>query len=211
MRSVFETFVPRIVPFGDTKLGTVAVDPFFNVNTAEDLARAEAMLAERGVPVIGVAGWKGAGKTTLVCRLIEALSALGVRVGSIKHSHHVDRASGRTTDSARHRAAGAAKVAFVSPAQWGIEPDVVFEPEPPLMQVVDALGEVDVVLVEGMKGAPIPKIEVRRGAPTIERPALAEQVVAIASDDAVADARVPVFHRDDIRGLTRFLLQEFGI
>jgi molybdenum cofactor guanylyltransferase/molybdopterin-guanine dinucleotide biosynthesis protein MobB len=227
-----ETMVDRLgavaVPFADLDIGGQAVDPFFNVNTPEDLAFAEGLLARADSPrpcgegkvpfVVGVAGWKNSGKTTLVERLVAELVRRGYRVSTVKHSHHDISAEASGTDSARHRGAGAHEVALVSPRRWAIlrwGRDVAWreEAEPPLAAVVASLAPADIVIVEGLKRAAIPKIEVRRvgqgdGAPLAEHDPL---VFAIAADRDVTDAPVPAFSLDDVAGLADALLAAGGL
>lgn len=216
-----EAMVDRLgavsVPFADLVIGGEAVDPFFNVNTPEDLAFAERVLA-RGARlpfVVGVAGWKNSGKTTLVERLVSELVRRGYRVSTVKHSHHDVAFEAEGTDSARHRKAGAHEVAVVSPNRWavmGSSQTLAWhdEVEPLLGAIVERLAPADIVVVEGYKRAPIPKIEVRRtgqdeGAPLADSdPA----VFAIAADHDVSGWRVPIFSLDDIDGLTAALLAE---
>lgn len=166
--------------------------------------------------VVGVAGWKNAGKTTLVTRLVAELTNRGYRVAAIKHSHHPIDTERDGTDSARHREAGARAVAVLSPAGWGVvgptreitrDPD----PAPPLAAVVARLAPADIVIVEGLKRAAIPKIEVRRdgqepGAPLAPND---NSVFAIATDSVVRDdTTIPVYASDDMRGLTDALLRQ---
>ena len=70
--------------------------------------------------VIGVAGFKNAGKTTLVERLVEHLTERGYRVSTVKHAHHSFDIDHEGRDSFRHRAAGASEVAVVSASRWAI-------------------------------------------------------------------------------------------
>lgn len=172
-----------------------------------------------GAPfVVGVAGWKNSGKTTLLTRMVAELVRRGYRVATVKHSHHPVSAEQDGTDSARHRDAGAYAVAVISPAGWAIadgnrllslDPD----PEPPLATVVARLGPADIVIVEGLKRAAIPKIETRRkeqgkGAPLAPHDAT---VFAIAADHNVGNAGVPAYALDDIAGLTDALLRHAGL
>jgi molybdopterin-guanine dinucleotide biosynthesis protein B len=57
-------------------------------------------------PVIGIAGWKKSGKTTLAERLISEFTRRGLRVATVKHAHHDFQIDDAATDSARHRRAG---------------------------------------------------------------------------------------------------------
>jgi molybdopterin-guanine dinucleotide biosynthesis protein MobB len=113
-------------------------------------------------PAIGVAGWKNSGKTTLVTRLVAELSRRGFKVATVKHAHHAFRIDDAETDSARHRRAGAAQVAIVSARRWALVRELGADPEPTLDEMIGRLDSCDLVIVEGYKRAPIPKIEVRR-------------------------------------------------
>jgi molybdopterin-guanine dinucleotide biosynthesis protein B len=154
-------------------------------------------------PVVGIAGWKNSGKTTLVVRLVEELTARGFVVVTVKHAHHDFQIDAGDTDSARHRRAGAREVAIVSPARWALVKELKEEPEPTLDSVIARLGPCDVVIVEGYKRAPIPKIEVRRtaGASRIQLADSDPNVIAIAADHAVEGAIVPAYALDDVTGI----------
>lgn len=163
--------------------------------------------------VVGIAGWKNSGKTTLVTRLVAELVAHGYRVSTVKSSHHDITAETEGSDSDRHRNAGANEVVLLSPAGWAvIGEDGAFTPDPgpapSLDRIVARLAPADLVLVEGMKRAPIPKVEVRRSAQGAG-PSLASSdphVFAIAADHHVEGANVPVFPLDDIAGVMRAVL-----
>src|SRR5256885_16094410 len=114
------------------------------------------------IPIIGIAGWKKSGKTTLVVRLIEEFTRRGLKVASVKHAHHDFQIDDAETDSARHRRAGASQVAVVSAKRWALIAELEGAPEPDLAQIVAWLGPCDLVIVEGYKSVPIPKIEARR-------------------------------------------------
>ena len=76
--------------------------------------------AAGSTPVIGIAGWKKSGKTTLAERLIAEFTRRGLRVATVKHAHHDFQIDDAETDSARHRRAGAAQVAVVSAKRWAL-------------------------------------------------------------------------------------------
>ena len=159
-------------------------------------------------PVIGVAGWKNSGKTTLVTRLITELTRRGLKVASVKHAHHNFQIDDAETDSARHRRAGAGQVAIVSPKRWALVRELGETPEPSLAEVLGRLDPCDLVIVEGYKAAPIPKIEVRRRAAARAEP-LAERdpnVVAVAADHACDGAGRPVFALDDVAAIADFIV-----
>ena len=163
-------------------------------------------------PVIGIAGWKNSGKTTLATRLIAELTARGFRIASVKHAHHAFQIDEGETDSARHCRAGARQVAIVSPRRWALVSELSGAPEPSLAEVVARLDACDLVIVEGYKAEPIPKIEARRRAAASAAP-LAEtdpSVIAIAADHPVEGRGLPVFALDDAAGIADFVIAALG-
>ncbi len=156
--------------------------------------------------VIGVAGFKNAGKTTLVEKLVAELTRRGRRVSTVKHAHHSFDIDHQGRDSFRHRQAGASEVAVVSMSRWAIIHESRGEPEPSLQDVLAKLGPCDLVIVEGYKRDAHDKIEVRNLA--LDHPRLAGDdptIVAIAATGAITDAPVPVFDRDDVTALAGFI------
>jgi len=172
------------------------------------------MTSPRGTPpLVGIAGWKKSGKTTLAERLIAEFTARGLRVASVKHAHHNFRIDDADTDSARHRRAGAAQVAIVSSKRWALVTELAGAAEPTLGDVVAHLAPCDIVIVEGYKSAPIPKIEVRRR-DAFGHETLADKdpnVVAIAADHEVEARGVPAFHLDDIAGIADFIARTLSL
>jgi molybdopterin-guanine dinucleotide biosynthesis adapter protein len=159
-----------------------------------------------GHQVIGVAGFKNSGKTTLVEKLVRHLTALGYRISTVKHAHHSFDLDQEGRDSFRHRAAGAMEVAVVSRERFAIMHELRGEDAPALDAIIAKLAPCDLVLVEGYKRDTHDKIEVRNVA--LDHPALAGEdpsVVAIAANGAVANASVPVFDRDDVAALADFI------
>jgi molybdopterin-guanine dinucleotide biosynthesis protein B len=164
-------------------------------------------------PVIGIAGWKKSGKTTLVVRLIEEFTRRGLKVASIKHAHHNFQIDDAETDSARHRRAGAAQVAVVSAKRWALISELGGASEPDLAEVLAWLGPCDLVIVEGYKSAAVPKIEARRSAAS-SRASLADgdpNVIAIAADHAADGRGLPVFSLDDIAAIADFITTSVGL
>lgn len=158
---------------------------------------------------MGVIGWKNAGKTTLTERLVAELTRRGWRVATVKHAHHdadIDR-PGR--DSHRHRVAGASEVALVTGRRWAIMHESP-EAEPTLEEVLARLAPADLVLIEGFKRGPHPKIEVRGSDPKESIAATDSQVVAIAADRAPPEKHLPWFRRDDVAGLADFIAARLG-
>ena len=202
------------------------VDPFFNVNSPEDLALAEALLREaagRGalgeltgmeegkerapMRVIGLAGWSGAGKTTLIVRLIPELARRGYSVSTLKHAHHGFDVDQPGKDSFEHRAAGAREVLVASSTRLALMRELRGAPEPPLADLLAMLAPVDLVLVEGFKRDALAKIEVWREAGG-KAPIHPQDphVVALVSDGAAPSARLPHAHIDDIAAVADLVL-----
>src|SRR6185503_3783250 len=159
-------------------------------------------------PIIGIAGWKKSGKTTLATGLIAEFTRRGLKVATVKRAHHAFQIDDAETDSARHRRAGASQVAIVSRDRWAMITELQGRAEPELAEVLSWLDPCDLVIVEGYKGAAIPKIEVRRTASFGQEPLAAKDrmVLAIAADHSVAESGVPVFALDDVAGIADFIL-----
>jgi len=154
-----------------------------------------------GSRIFGVTGWKNAGKTTLVERLVAEFVRRGWRVNTIKHGHHDLDIDQPGRDSYRHRAAGAAEVAVVGGRRYAIMRE---QAEAPLAEVLFRLAPADLVLIEGFKREPHRKIEVRAG--TGEPMAAGDpNIVAIAADEQPAERHLPWFRRDDIAAIADFI------
>lgn len=139
-------------------------------------------MLERAVPVISVIGWGGTGKTTVIERLIPALKQQGIeRIAAIKHTHHtgLDK-PGKDTDRLRH--AGAASVGLIGPEGWALFCYDESKGLDKLLALTEALGPFDLILIEGLKQGPWPKIEVVREAVNAEFVSPPEELVAVVSD-----------------------------
>jgi len=169
--------------------------------------------AAGNTPVIGIAGWKKSGKTTLAARLIAEFVRRGLKVATVKHAHHDFQIDAAETDSARHRRAGAGQVAVVSAKRWALIAELAGAPEPELAEVVSWLEPCDLVIVEGYKRAPIPKVETRRRAALGTEALVASDahVIAVAADHAADGAGRPVFALDDIAGIADFIAASVGL
>ena len=153
----------------------------------------------------GLAGYSGSGKTTLLEQLLPRLNAKGLRVAVIKHAHHAFDIDKPGKDSYRHRAAGASEVLIASDQRWVLMHELRGEGEPSLAALTARLSPCDLVLVEGYKREPIPKLEIYR--PALGKPMLHpgdSRIVAIATD-APIQTGLPVFDLNDVGAIANFI------
>ncbi|MGB7503036.1 MAG: molybdopterin-guanine dinucleotide biosynthesis protein B [Azonexus sp.] len=156
--------------------------------------------------VFGIAGWSGSGKTTLLEKLIPQFTARGLKVSVIKHAHHgfdIDRPG---KDSYRHRAAGANEVLLSCNDRWALMHERREESDVTLDELLTRLAPCDLVLIEGFKQEPVPKLEVYR--PENGKPPLFPErsdIVAVASDVEVATS-LPRLALDDVAGIADFVM-----
>jgi molybdopterin-guanine dinucleotide biosynthesis protein B len=156
--------------------------------------------------IIGLAGYSGSGKTTLLTKVIPRLIARGLKVSTLKHAHHEFQVDQPGKDSYEHRVAGATEVLVASSRRWALMHELRSEAEAALPALLGKLAPVDLVLIEGYKGAPHPKLEVHRAAVGMPLLALGDPaVVAIASDVALPQAPVPVVDLDDVDAIVDIL------
>lgn len=159
----------------------------------------------------GVVGWKNAGKTGLMERLVTEITGRGFSVSTVKHAHHSFDVDHPGKDSHRHRVAGATEVLLASRNRFALLHELRGEEEPALEDLLARLAPVDLVLIEGYKRDRHPKIEAYRsetGNPLIA-PGDAT-VRAVASDSALTLDR-PVFDLDDTAAIAGFILSEVGL
>jgi molybdopterin-guanine dinucleotide biosynthesis adapter protein len=157
--------------------------------------------------VLGIAGWSGSGKTTLLAELIPLLVASGLRVSTIKHAHHEFDVDQPGKDSYRHRHAGASEVLISSAKRFALMHEHRGEAEPTLEELLAKLAPVDLVLVEGFKASPHPKIEVWRK--SVGKPMLQSKdphVIAVASDAQVPQLPVPCLDANNPQQVADFIL-----
>ncbi len=159
----------------------------------------------------GFAGWSGSGKTTLIEKLIPRFAARGLKVSLIKHAHHSFDVDTPGKDSYRHRHAGATEVLVTSSRRWVLMHELRGAQEPSFDDQVKRLSPCDLLLVEGFKFAPIPKLEVWRHEPG--EPLLHPNdphIVAVATD-AKIETRLPRLDLNDDAGIAAFIVRHLGL
>ena len=162
--------------------------------------------------VIGVTGWSGSGKTTLMVSLLPELIGRGVRVSTMKHTHHNFEIDRPGKDSFRHREAGANEVLLGSSKRWVLLHEVRDGSEVEIEDLIKRMTPVDLLLIEGFKSEKHAKIEVHR--PALGSPLLCHDdptIVAVASDQALADVTVPVLDLDNVAGIADFIIDHCGM
>ena len=161
--------------------------------------------------VFGLAGWSGSGKTHLMARLIPTLVGRGFRVSTLKHAHHRFDIDHPGKDSHTHREAGATEVLISSAHRFALLHELRDEPEPTLPDLLVRLTPVDLVLVEGFKHDPIPKLEIHR--PSVGKPPLWDTdswIVAVATDEPLSDCTKPVLPLEGIEAIADLVIEAAG-
>jgi molybdopterin-guanine dinucleotide biosynthesis adapter protein len=160
------------------------------------------------VKIIGLAGWSGAGKTTVLVRLIPELARRGLKVSTLKHAHHAFDIDHPAKDSFAHRSAGATEVLVASGRRWALIHELRDEAEPSLAELLLHLSPVDLVIVEGFKAYAHPKVEIHRV--TNGKPFLFPEVpniTAVATDGPAPATKLPILHLDDIAAIADHVLR----
>ena len=159
----------------------------------------------------GIVGYKNAGKTGLMERLVTDITGRGFSVSTLKHAHHTFDVDQPGKDSHRHRVAGAHQVLLASGTRWALMTELRDHAEPPLADLLARLDPVDLVLVEGYKRDTHAKVEAYRavtGNPLIARDDMT--IRAVASDTPL-DLDRPVFDLNDTKAVADFILSEVGL
>ncbi|OGA34107.1 MAG: molybdopterin-guanine dinucleotide biosynthesis protein B [Betaproteobacteria bacterium RIFCSPLOWO2_12_FULL_64_23] len=156
--------------------------------------------------IFGFAGWSGSGKTTLIEQVIPRFVRTGLKVSLIKHAHHRFDVDQPGKDSFRHRTAGCSEVLVTSGERWVLMHEMRGAPEATLEQQIARMSPCDLLLIEGYKRYPLPKLEIYReanGKPLLHPED--EHIVALATDTPVP-CRLPQFGLEDYDAITAFVV-----
>lgn len=153
--------------------------------------------------VFAVSGIKNSGKTTLVSKLVTALSQKGYRVGVIKHDGHEFEADHEGTDSYKHKTAGAQNVIVYSKTKLMMVKDLQV---PSIHEMIALQKEMDIVILEGMKYSSFPKIEVVRKAISSQIVCEPSTLLAVATDVPMKVEDVPIIELDDFEAILDVVL-----
>ena len=162
-------------------------------------------------PILGFAAFSGTGKTSLLLKLLPVLKENNLRIAVIKHAHHKFDVDKPGKDSYELRKAGATPMLISSSRRIAIMIDKEEESEPDLEDLLSYINpeKVDLVLVEGFKQWPFPKIELHR--PVTGKPLLFsddKNIIAIAHDGKLdRTANIPVMDINNTRQIAEFIVQ----
>ena len=162
--------------------------------------------------VMGIVGWSGSGKTSVVVELIPIFRGLGLKVSTMKHAHHRFDVDKPGKDSFWHREAGASEVLVVTSSRWVLMHESREEPEPSIEALIERMTPVDLLLIEGFKTHHHPKLEIHRESEG--RPLLClhdPEIVAVASDTPLPGLQVPRLDLNDPGALAEFILIRTGL
>jgi len=172
------------------------------------------------LPILGIcAAGSNSGKTTLITQLIPKLAKYNIRVSVIKHAHHQFDIDYPGKDSYKIREAGAVQTLIASDSRWALMTEMSWLPdmhnqeylmEAKLEELIQQINPdyADLILVEGFKSVPIPKIEVYRS--NLNTPLLASldsSIIAVASDVPLS-LNIPVLELNNIQQIADFIIRK---
>lgn len=160
--------------------------------------------------VLGVVGWSGSGKTSLIEAVLPRLTAAGLRVSTIKWVRSDVDVERPGSDTDRFRATGATDVVLASASRWTLMHELASSGEPAPDLVIPHMTPVDLVLVEGLRSLAGNKIEVHR--PALGKPLQCADdpgLAAVASDAPVSAEGVPVIDLNNADAVAGFIVSRF--
>ncbi|MFZ7093336.1 molybdopterin-guanine dinucleotide biosynthesis protein B [Primorskyibacter sp. 2E233] len=161
--------------------------------------------------IYGVTGWKNAGKTGLMERLVTEITGRGFTVSTVKHAHHTFDVDHPGKDSHRHRVAGASEVILSSRNRVAHMTELRGDAEPQLSDLLLRLAPVDLVLIEGYKRDNHPKVEAHRAETGNDLIAPGDPTIRAVASDVPLELDRPVFDLNDTKGIADFVLSEVGL
>lgn len=165
------------------------------------------------LPLIGIAAYSGSGKTTLLTKLLPALSDRGIRTAVIKHAHHQFDVDTPGKDSYKIRKAGASQTLVASSQRWALMTETPDSETVDLDYLVGCLDteKSDLIIVEGFKELPIPKIMIHRTGANKPMPEISAETLAIATDNADIKTSLPLLDLNNIDEICDFIIQTAGL
>ena len=162
-------------------------------------------LQEESMIQCGIVGWKNSGKTFFAQRLIEYFSKKNLVVASIKHAHHDFEIDKPGTDSYLHRKAGSQQIIVSSSKRWTKIVELKGRSEKKLNELLKELNSPDIVIIEGFKDSPHPKIEIVKEDSDNYLFLKLKNIIGIVCDKQV-NTILPQFKRTEIDKIAEFIL-----
>jgi molybdopterin-guanine dinucleotide biosynthesis protein B len=161
--------------------------------------------------VIAIVGHSGSGKTTLIEKLLPVLNKAGLRIATIKHTHHHVALDSSGKDSWRHKQAGAAASMLLTPMGMQLVTDAIeYSQLEPFAQRY--FFDMDLVLAEGFSQTACAKIEVLRAAcSSVARCTAEDGLIAMVTDVETSMMRLPHFSLNDVADIARFVTDTFAL
>lgn len=156
------------------------------------------------IPFVSLAGYSNSGKTTVMASLIRIIKQRGYKVAAVKHAAHGYTMDQPGKDSWHYAEAGADQVVVVGPESLTMHE--YYQSEKSFQEIVDKIKNVDIILVEGYKNQPGPKIEIFRQENSADRITLSSNVLAIVSDIPIS-ADLPRFSFDELEELADLIIR----
>ncbi len=161
------------------------------------------------VPIVSFIGYHNSGKTTIATEVVKKLKEKGYRVAVLKSTKEKKIFTDKPgKDSYRYREAGADAVGLFSPEELFLTFRVKKESTDLTLLSFLLFDDYDIVICEGFKEAPIPKIEVIRE--ELESPLFEKDpnVVAVVTDSSVIVKERKVFHPEQVDEIATFIEEE---
>ena len=162
-------------------------------------------LQEENMIQCGIVGWKNSGKTVFAQRLIEYFSNKNLVVASIKHAHHNLEIDKPGTDSYLHRQAGSQQIIVSSSKRWTKIVELNGRSEKKLDELLRELNSPDIVIIEGFKDSPHPKIEIIKEDSDNYLFLKLKNIIGIVCDKQI-NTTLPQFKRKEIDKIAEFIL-----
>ncbi len=176
-----------------------------------DMEYKPTMSFETSIPLFSFAGFSNSGKTTLVCKVVAHLKTLGIRVATVKHDGHNFSLDQQNKDTWKHRQAGAEIVAIASHEQLAVMDYRAYDEQNQLNRILEYIDGVDLILVEGFKSLPIPKIFVLRDRQHIPYIDTLPMIEGIAADFLLEQVSLRVYDINDVASICRHIIDKFNL